>query len=68
MGVGRRSVPVCLNGDGLLDLATMNRTSGVVVAWPALPHVEWRTLLGACLILMINLAGVAMIVRIVRGG
>ncbi len=68
VGVGRRSVPVCLNGDGLLDLATTGRTSGVVVAWPALPHVEGRTLLGAFLILMINLAGVAMIVRIVRGG
>ena len=68
VGVGRRSVPVCLNGDGLLDLATTDRTSGVVVAWPALPHVERRTLLGAFLILMINLAGVAMIVRIVRGG
>ncbi len=64
VGVGRRSVPVCLNGDGLLDLAT----TGVVVAWPALPHVEGRTVLGAFLILMINLAGVAMIVRIVRGG
>lgn len=68
VGVGRRSVPVCLNGDGLLDLATTGRTPGVVVAWPALPHVERRTLLGAILILMINLAGVAMIVRIVRGG
>ena len=64
VGVGRRSVPVCLNGDGLLDLAT----TGVVVAWPVFPHVERRTLLGGILILMINLAGVAMIVRIVGGG
>jgi hypothetical protein len=67
----RRGVPCglyCLKASGKEWVVLVNGDAAMDLAGKAAPEGDWRKIIGIILILVINLAGIAMILRVWKKG